>query len=168
MAVQGHYFPSWTLAVSKGQADVLTDTLKVLLIAPSNTYTWNATALAAVHVSDFLAGSGGGALTEVATGGGTNYSRQTLATVGISDSLASPNGYTTLTVSANPSWSSATFTTTYALFFDNTIGGTDSTNQVICMWDLGGAQVVTSAAPFVLNLGSLNGVAQGLVQWQSA
>jgi len=167
VAVQGHYFPSWTLAASKKTANVLTDTLQVLLIAPSNTYTWNATALAAVHVSDFLAGSGGGALTEVSISG-TNYTRQTLATVGISDSLASPAGYTTLTVSANPSWSSATFTTTYALFFDNTIGGTDSTNQVICMWDLGGAQVVTSAAPFVLNLGSLNGVAQGLVQWQSA
>ena len=104
----------------------------MLLIAPGNTYTWNATALATVHVSDFLAGSGGGALTEVSISG-TNYTRQTLATVGISDSLASPDGYTTLTVSANPSWSSATFTTTYALFFDNTIGGTDSTNQVICL-----------------------------------
>jgi hypothetical protein len=165
MAV-AHFFPSCGLALGQKTVNFTSDTLQVLLIA-SGTYTWNATALGHVHVSDFLAGSGAGALTEVSLVG-TNYTRQTLATVGLSDSVSAPSGYTTLTVSGNPTWSSATFSTSYALFFDNTVGGTDSTNQIICYWDLGGSRIVTSATPFVLNLGSLNGVSQGLIQWQSS
>jgi hypothetical protein len=166
VAVTGHFFPSCGLALGQKLVNFPSDTLQVLLIA-SGTYTWNANALADVHVSDFLAGSGAGALTEVSTAG-TNYTRKTLATVGFTNSLSSPNGYSTLTVSNNPAWSAATFTTSYALFFDNTVGGTDSTNQIICYWDLGGSQAVTAATPFVLALGSLNGVNQGLAQWQSS
>ena len=165
-AISGHFFPSFTLALAAKTVNVTTDTLQILLIA-SGIYTWNSTAAAAVHVSDFLAGSGGGALTEVSTGGGSNYLRKTLATVGISTATAAPAVYTTLTVSANPTWPSATFTTSYALVFDNTIGGTDSTNQVICYYDFGSPQAAASS-PFSVNLGSLNGVAQGLIQWQSA
>ena len=167
MAVSGHLFPSWNLAVAKKQVNVTTDTLQVLLVA-SGTYTWNSAALAAVHVSDFLAGSGGGALTEVATGVGTNYTRQTLATVAVADSSSVPNGWTTVTVSGNPTWTSCTFTCSYALAFDNTVGGTDSTNQVLGYFDFGVAQAVTPAADFVMNLGSLNGVSQALMQWQTS
>lgn len=166
MPVIAHAFPSWDLALAQKKANVTTDTLQVLLIA-SGSYTWNSTALAAVHVSDFLAGSGSGALTEVSPSG-TGYSRKTLATVGVSDTVAAPYGYTTLTVPVSPSWSAATFTCSYALFFDNTIGGADATNQVISYWDLGGSQSVTPAVPFTLNLGSANGVSQALIQWASS
>lgn len=166
MTATAHYFPSYTLALGAKSVNTTTDILQVLLVA-SGTYTWNATALGHVHVSDFLGGSGAGALTEVSTSG-TNYTRKTLATVGFTNTVSAPSGYTTLTVSTNPSWSSATFTTNYALFFDNTVGGTDSTNQIVCYWDLGGSQAVTSAIPFTLTLGSANGVSQALVQWQSS
>ncbi len=166
MSVFGHYFPSFTLAMAGKSVNVASDTLQVLLVA-SGTYTWNSTALAAVHVSDFLAGSGGGALTEVSTVG-TGYTRKTLATVAVANTVSAPSGYTTLTVSANPTWTSCTFTCSYALIFDNSVGGTDSTNQVIGYFDFGAAQAVTPAAPFVMNLGSLSGVSQALVQWQSS
>ena len=162
-----HFFPSCGLALAAKQVNLTSDTLQVLLVA-SGAYTWNATALAAVHVSDFLAGSGAGALTEVSTGGGSNYTRQALSVVSVADTIAAPAGYTTLTVSNNPSWASATFATSYACFFDSTVGGTDATNQLICYTDFGGVQAVTAAAPFTLPLGSVNGVAQALVQWQSA
>jgi hypothetical protein len=161
--VTPHFFPTCDLALGAKTVNFTTDTLQVLLIA-SGTYTWNATALGHTHVSDFLAGSGGGALTEV-TGG--SYTRKTLATVGFTNTTSSPNGYSTLTVSVSPSWVAATFSTRYALFFDNTVGGTDSTNQIICYWDLGGTQTVAGTT-FTLNLGSLNGVSHALVQWQSS
>lgn len=318
MAVTTHFFPSFGLAMGKKQVNAVTDTFQVLLIT-SGTYTWGANALADSTVSDFLAGSGSGALTEVSTLG-TGYTRQTLAVTGLSDSnysqgfeggtvadwvadtncsianstaqahtgthslaltataigsgfmkaanssgsirangmalspgvtvtgsawfranttaqtcnlqvdwydvtgtliststlgsvtdssaawsqasgtavspantaycriaatpnvsagaevhyvddvqfgFTSSNGFTTLTVSGNPTWSASTFTASYALFFDNTVGGTDATNQIACYWDFGGSQAITSAIPFVLALGSLNSVNQALVQWQS-
>ena len=166
MSFTAHVFPSWGLALGQKQADVLTDSLQVLLIV-AGTYTCNATALAAVHVSDFLAGSGSGALTEVSTVG-TGYSRLALATVGLADTYAGSTGYTTLTVSTDPSWAAPSFTTSYALFFDNTIGGTDAANQVICYWDFNGSQAATPAKPYTLTMGSLNGVTHALLQYQSS
>lgn len=162
--VTAHVFPSFELAVAQKKVNVTTDTIQALLVA-TGTYTWNATALAAVTVHDFLTANG--TLTEVA-GGASNYTRQTLATVGISDTVSAPAGYTTLTCSGNPTWTNCTFTCLYALFFDNTVGGTDTTNQVIAYWDLGGVQAATPATPFVLTLGTLNGVSQALIQWQSS
>jgi len=165
MAVTAHLFPSWTAACLKKQANVTTDTLQVLLVG-AGTYTWNGTSEAAVTVSDFLAGSGGGALTEVSTTS-TGYSRKTLATVGVSSTVSGSVGYTSITVSTNPAWTSASFTASYALFFDNTIGGTDTTNQVIAYWDFGGASTVT-AATFTLQLPTTNSVAQTLVQYSAS
>lgn len=79
----------------------------------------------------------------------------------------SATGYTTLTA-ANPTWSSATFTCSYGCVFDATVGGTDATNQLIGYWDFGIPQAVSAATPFVISLGSLNGVSQGIVQWASS
>jgi hypothetical protein len=166
MAVTAHYYESFGNAILKKTVNVTSDTLQVLLIA-SGTYTWNSSAVNDVHVSDFLAGSGAGTMTEVSVVG-TNYSRKTLATVSVSQTYSAPNAYTTLVVSANPTWSAATFSASYAVFFDNTVGGSDSTNQMICYWDFGGTQVVTSGTPFVLNLAALNSVSQALVQWQNS
>lgn len=156
MAVTAHVFPTLDLAMGKPSSNhpfFTTDTLQVLLVA-SGTYTWNSTSQAHVHVTDFLAGSGSGALTEV-TGGG--YSRQTLTSVTYVDSAL----VTTLSC-ANPSWSSATFSAVYAAFFDNSIGGTDATNQLLCYWDFGGAQSVTSAT-FTLTISG-----SGLITWTAS
>jgi len=137
VAVSAHVYPSLSLNGLKKTLNASTDTLEVLLIA-SGTYTWNPTAQGHTTVANFLAGSGSGALTEVSTSG-TGYTRQSLTSVTLTDSLL----VTTLDC-ANPSWTSATFSTLYAAFFDNSVGGTDSTNQLLGYWDLGSAQSVTS------------------------
>ena len=153
MAVTAHVYPSLDLAIGNKSVNLGTDTLRVLMIA-SGTYNWNATSQGHVHVSDFLAGSGSGAVTEV-TGGG--YSRLTLASVTWADS-----GLISTLDFANPSWASGTFTANYAVFFDNTVGGTDSTNQLIAYWDLGGT-TGTGIAPFTLTI-----AASGLVTYTAS
>jgi hypothetical protein len=156
MAVTTHPFPSFTLGALKKTLNASTDTLQVLLVA-SGTYTWNSTAQAHVTVHDVLvSGSGSGSLTEVSTSG-TGYTRQALTSVSVADSGA----VTTLTC-ANPSWSSATFSAVYAVFYDNSVGGTDSTNQVVGYWDFGSAQVATSTV-FTININS-----SGLLTWTSS
>ena len=137
MATTAHVYPSLSLNGLKKTLNASTDTLEVLLIA-AGTYTWNSTAQGHTHVSDFLTGSGSGALTEVSTSG-TGYTRQTLTSVTLTDS-----GLVTTLDCANPSWTSATFSAVYAAFFDNSVGGSDSTNQLLCYWDFGSAQSVTS------------------------
>lgn len=154
MAVTAHVFPTLDLAIGKKSVNFTTDTLQVLLVA-SGTYTWNATSQAHTTVTNFLAGSGAGALTEVSTSG-TNYTRQTLTSVTYTDTTL----VTTLSC-ANPSWANGTFSTVYAAFYDNTVGGTDSTNQLLCYWDFTGAQSVTSAT-FTLTIGS------GLITWTAS
>jgi len=137
VATTAHVYPSLSLNGLKKTLNASTDTLEVLLIA-AGTYTWNSTAQGHTHVSDFLTGSGSGALTEVSTSG-TGYTRQTLTSVTLTDS-----GLVTTLDCANPSWTSATFSAVYAAFFDNSVGGSDSTNQLLCYWDFGSAQSVTS------------------------
>ena len=154
MSVSPHIFPSVTLNGLKKSLNLSSDTLKVLLIS-SGTYAWNSTAEGHQFVSDFLGGSGGGSLTEVSTSG-TGYTRQSLTSVSLADSAL----VTTLTC-ANPSWTSATFSASYALFYDSA-GGTDSANQIICYWDFGSSQSVTSAT-FTLTIN-----ASGLATWTSS
>lgn len=153
MAVTAHVFPTLDLAIGTKTVNFTTDTLRVLLVS-AGTYTWNGTSQGHTHVSDFLAGSGGGALTEVAGGG---YARLTLGSVTYTDS-----GLVTTLTCANPSWSSVTFSALYAAFFDNTVGGTDATNQLLCYWDFGGAQSVTSAT-FTLTISG-----SGLITWTAS
>lgn len=154
MAVTVHTFPSVSLNALKKTLNASSDTLQVLLIG-SGTYTWNSTTQAHKTVADFLGGDGThGSLTEVSTSG-TGYTRQSLTSVTLADS-----GLNTTLDAADPSWSSATFSAVYACFFDNTVGGTDSTNQLVCYWDFGSAQSVSSTN-FSLNLN-----ASGLAQWQ--
>src|ERR1017187_5181305 len=159
MAVTAHVFPSFSLNALKKTLDVYpgNDALDVLLIT-SGTYTWGATPETQTHVSEFLAGAGtNGALGEVLTTGGTNYTRQALSGVTLGDS-----GLVTTLDCNNPSWAAATFSAKYALFYDSTVGGTDSTNQIICYWDFGSSQSVT-ATSFTLTIN-----VAGLVTWTSS
>jgi hypothetical protein len=150
-------FPTFSLNALKHTLTANTDTLDVLLIT-SGTYTWGATPETQTHVSEFLAGDGtNGALGEVLTTGGTNYTRQPLSGVTLGDS-----GLTTMLDCNNPSWAAATFSAKYALFYDSTVGGTDSTNQMICYWDFGSSQSVT-ATSFTLTIN-----VAGLVTWTSS
>jgi hypothetical protein len=153
MSVTAHVFPTLSLNALKKTLDVSTETLQVLLVAPGTAYTWNSTSQGHTHVSDFLGGSGAGSLTEVSTSG-TGYTRQALTSV----TLTTVSSLVTVLTCANPTWSSATLSATYALFYDNT-GGSDSARQVLGYWDFGSTQTVTSA-PFVLTVNSV-----GLFTW---
>lgn len=143
MAVTAHVFPKFEQNLGAKAISLSSDTLACLLIA-SGTYTWNSTAQGHQFVSDFLAGSGGGALTEVSTSG-TGYGRQNLTSV----SWSTAGLVSTLTC-ANPAWSSSTISAAYALFYDNT-PATDATRQLICYWDFGGT-VSSSSGTFTLQI----------------
>ena len=140
MAVTSHVFPTLSLNALKHTLTASTDALQVLLIA-TVTYTWGATPETQTHVSDFLAGDGA-------------YVRKTLGGVSLTNS-----GLVTTLTCTSPSWAAATFAAKYALFFDNTVGGTDSTNQMLGYWDFGSSQSV-SGATFTLTIAG-----SGLLTW---
>ena len=156
MAVTAHVFPSLTQkSITKILSLNNVDSLKVGLIA-SGTYTWNGTSQGHATVTDFLGGSGGGALTEVSTSG-TGYTRQALTSV-----TATTTGLVATLTCANPSWSSATFSANYAFFYDAAVDTNDGTRVLLCYWDLGATDTV-SAGTFTLNVAGT-----GLVTWTSS
>jgi hypothetical protein len=155
MAVTAHYFPEFEIQMGSKDINLGSDTLTVGLIA-SGTFTWGSTPEGYTYVSQFLAGDGThGALTEVT---GTGYSRQAL----VSPTFSASGEVVTLTCSTNPSWSSATFSTVYGFLYDSTVGSGDSSHPIICYWDFGGSQSVSSAT-FTL---TING--SGLVTWTAS
>jgi len=143
MAVTAHTYPKFYLGLGQKTIDLATDSLAVGLIA-SGTYAWNATSQAHEYVSDFLAGSGGGALTEVSTTS-TGYTRQALASV-----TWTVTGLVASLGCANPAWADSTISAVYAFFFDNT-PTTDATRPLLAYWDLGGT-VSDSAGSFTLDI----------------
>jgi hypothetical protein len=157
MAVVSHYFPEFEIQGFTKTVNLSSDTLTVGLIA-SGTFTWGSTPEGYTFVSSFLAGDGThGALTEVSTSS-TGYSRQAL----VSPTLTASGEVITLTCSTNPSWSSATFSTVYGFLYDSSVGSGDSSHPIICYWDFGGLQSVSSAT-FTL---TING--SGLVTWTAS
>lgn len=159
MAITSHVFPkfhAYLMSRTTGTA-FTSDALKVALYG-SGTVTWGSTLQSSEFVSDWLTNTG---LTEIT---GTGYSAGGVALSGIS--LNQTTQYETLVVGTNPTWTNATFTAYFALFYDST-PGTNATNPIICYWDFGGASPV-SAGTFILNIGSSNGVAQALAQWSSS
>lgn len=162
MALTSHPFPNYTAQAfthNTNQIDLsggTVDTLKVGLIAASNTFTWGATPEAYTTVSQFLAGDGThGALTEVTYGSSTPSTRITLSGITFSTS-----GEVTTLSCTSPQWTGATWTSTYAFFYDYTAGGnSDSAGLLVCYWDFGGSQSV-SGAPFTLTVPG-----SGLVTW---
>ena len=161
MAQAAHVFPILTqdMGAATGPVNLTTDTLKVLLVA-SGTFNWVAATQAYTTVSAFLTNSGsggGGALTEVSTSG-TGYTRQALTSVTYTET-----GLVSTLTCANPSWSSASFSAVYAMFYDFTAGGSSDTNGIpLCYWDFGGTQTVTSAT-FTLTISG-----SGLITWTSS
>lgn len=138
MTVTAHYFPEFENQMGTKVINLSSDTLTVGLIA-SGTFTWGATPEGYTFVASFLGGDGThGALTEVSGGG---YSRQALTGV----SFSASGEVVTLTASTNPAWSSATFSTVYGFLYDSTVGAGDSSHPIICYWDFGGAQPVSSS-----------------------
>ena len=135
-----------------------TDTLKVGL-ASAGTYTWNGTSQGHKFVSDFLAGSGGGAMTEVSTSG-TGYGRLALTSVVFTTTgLVSTLSAATMSWTATANWSAL-----YAFFYDDTdSSSTDATRELICYWDFGGTVSVVSGGNFTLTVN-----ASGIVTFTSS
>jgi len=159
MSAQAHAFPYLSYLMGTHSSNMTSlatgDTKLAVGLIASGTITWNSTSEGWEYNSSLLSG-----LTEVSTSG-TGYTRQALT--GVTFSADSPAGVTTLTCT-NPSWSSATFSAAYAWFFDATNGitGSDSTCPLLCYWDFGGTQTVTSAT-FTLSIN-----ASGLITWTSS
>lgn len=161
MTVVCHVFPSLVWQLGAKAVSLTSDSLYVGLIA-SGTYSYSggAAGTTPVHVSTFLAGDGtNGALTEVSTSG-TAYARQLLTSVTVSPATDSYATGTTYTLTcANPSWAASTISAKYAFFYDNTFGGSDSTNLMLCFWDFGGTNS-SSSGSFTLTISG-----SGLLQW---
>lgn len=156
MSVTAYFQPKFEQNhLGKKLANLSADTLNVGLIA-SGTLASRGTSEGYEYVSDLLANNGS-ALTEVSTSG-TNYARQALTSVSYTES-----GLIVTLTAANPAWSSATFTAVYGWLHDETASsGTDATRPLICLWDFGGAQSVSSST-FTLTVN-----ASGLVTWTAA
>jgi hypothetical protein len=141
--------------LGKKLVNLSSDTLTVGLVA-SGTLAARGTSESYEFVSQLLANNGS-PLTEVSTGG-TGYTRQNLTSVSYTES-----GLVVTLTSANPAWPSATFSTVYGWLHDETASsGTDATRPLICIWDFGGAQSVTSTN-FTLSVN-----ASGLITWTAS
>lgn len=138
MTAAAYFQPSFvqaSMGINKN-IDLATDTINVGLIATSGLAA-RGTSEGYQYVSQLLA-NGGSALTEVSGGG---YSRQALTSVSWSTTAL----VVTFTA-ANPSWSSATWSTYYAWIHDETASSsTDATRPLLAIYDFGGVQTVTSA-----------------------
>lgn len=158
MAVTAHVYPNATQQLATKTENLATDVSLKVGLASAGTYTWNGTSQGHKFVSDFLAGSGGGAMTEVA--GGLGYSRQALTSV-----AATTTGLVTTLTCATISWTATSnFSATYAFFFDSAIGaGSDSATPLICYWDFGGTVSVVAGGNFTLTIN-----ASGLVTWTAS
>lgn len=160
MAQAAHVFPNITqqMGANTGtQINLATDTLKVGLVA-TGTFNWVAATEAYTTVSQFLTNAGaggGGALTEVSGGG---YARLALSGVTYTET-----GLVSTLTCSNPTWTSVTFSSLYAFFYDFTAGGSSDTNGLmLCYWDFGGTQTVAGAS-FTLTIN-----ASGLITWTSS
>lgn len=158
MAVTAYYQPLYEKHLANKNVNLVTttiDTLTVGLIA-SGTLAARATSEGYEFVSQLLANNGS-ALTEVSTSG-TGYSRQNLTSVSYTTS-----GLVVTLTAASPSWASATFSAVYGWLHDETASsGTDASRPLICIWDFGGANGVSSNT-FTLTIPS-----NGLVTWTAA
>lgn len=154
MSQAAHVFPSFTQNLGANAQKASTDGISVALIAAgSATVTWNSTSYAYTTLTQFLANSGGTALTEVSTSG-TGYARQALSSVTFTESVL----VNTLTA-ANPMWTAlSAWGAIYAVFYDTTVS-----NDLICYWDFGGTSSVVTNGVFSLNVNTL-----GLVTWTSS
>ena len=151
-----HQFPLFGALIGGKLVNLGTDTLMAGLIT-SGTFTWGPVPQAYQYVSQFLAGDGThGALTEVATSG-TGYARQALRTVSFITS-----GETSTLACANIEWNPATFSASYAFFYDATVGSGDASHPILAYWDFGTSEAASNTS-FTLQIS-----ASGLAAWTSS
>jgi hypothetical protein len=133
VAVTAFTFPQVQQKLATKAVNLSTDSLKVMLLTAYTFSNTHATITNVKAAGTETTGTG-------YTAGGVALSSVTLAT----------SGAVTTLDAADPSWTTATFSAAYAVFYD-AAGGTDATNFPICYWNLGGTQSVT-AGTFTLTL----------------
>lgn len=128
MALTAHVYPQFQQKMGTKAVNLSSDSLKVMLLSA---YTFANTHTTITDVK------GAGTETSGAgyTAGGVALVSPTIATSGL---------VTTITTGTNPSWTTATFTASYAVWYDAQ-GGTDATNFPFAYWDFGGAVAVTAS-----------------------
>lgn len=133
-------FNAYKVAAVKGQINVTSDTIKVMLLTSS--YTPNVTNQ--TYYTDISANEASG----------TGYTAGGVVLSGISVTQDNTNNRAVVTAT-NPSWSGATISNfRYVVLFKWT--GTGSTSQLIGYYDLGSTQQVT-ADTLTINLDATNG-----------
>jgi hypothetical protein len=156
MALAAYFQPTFMLNHLGAKAvNMSTDTFIIGLIA-TGTLANRTTSEGYEFVSQLLANNGS-TLVEVSASD-TGYSRQDLT----STSWSTSSLIATFTA-ANPSWSSATFSTVYGWIHDETASSeTDATRPLLAIFDFGGSQSVSSST-FTLDVN-----ANGLVTFTAA
>jgi hypothetical protein len=149
MAFTAHMFTKYTNSLATKGVNMTSDNFRVIL--GNGTYATLAAGLLAVQdtavtMTDVKAAAGWAEPTSAL--GGSNYTFNANSTSsGLA--LVSPtwtiSGHVyTFTTATNPSWTTAgsAFNPGFAVFFDSS-GTTDATNDAICWWDFGAAQLGT-------------------------
>lgn len=133
-----------TGSISGGTLTIAGDTFNMALIIPSPAGTYGA---ASVNFTDITGNSD-----EVS---GTGYTTGGMALTNVSPAISGTTAY--INFSPNPSWTSATFSTSGCMIYNTSVrlGGTSGTNTTgagrsIGVFDFGGTQTVTAGTLTVL------------------
>jgi hypothetical protein len=126
MALTAHTYTKLAKSLVDKLADLDSDTLKVKLLSA---YTVGSTQDTAQFESDVITAGVG---VELTTANG-----YTVGGVSLSGVTFTESGHVYTLTCTNPSWASASFAASHALFLDSTPGSA-ATNPVICYWDFGG------------------------------
>ena len=126
MAVTAHTYTMLAKSLVDKLADLDSDTLKVKLLSA---YTIGSTQDTAQFEADVITAGVG---TELTTANG-----YTAGGVSLSGVSFTKSGHVYTLTCTSPSWASASFAASHALFLDSTPGSA-ATNPVICFWDFGG------------------------------
>lgn len=144
MTLAAHLFPEFNQKALTKAVNLSSDSLKVTLFSAYTFANSHATMTDVYGAGTETSGTG-------FTAGGQALTSVSLSTTGL---------VTTLTA-ANPSWSSATFSAAFAIFFDAQ-GGTNATNFPIAYWDFG-TTISTTATTYLLAEAS-----NGICTWTTA
>lgn len=135
MAVTAHVFPQFAIGLGQSSITMTGGTYKVALSNAAGPVTLASAGVSTAKLfTDWTANVAAEITGTGYTAGGVAVSTPTFTAGGTNNSVA------TWTSASNPSWSSATFTASQAVFYESSA----STYQLICFWDFGGAVSVTS------------------------
>jgi hypothetical protein len=123
----------------RGDVDLDTATIKVLLIGGAGAYTYD--------VNDEFVSDLSGELAD-GVGGVAGYSRKTVSVTTSFDADVAGSGaaagvFINFDLTGDAEWTSATFTARHAVMFIDA-GGLDSANKLLYYFDLGADQIVSS------------------------